>query len=297
MWEKSLSLYEDYLLLERAVSAKTLHEYTKDAEQLIHFLSHILCIESPFKVTLDNLSDYIEYMHDELFYAGSTMSRKISSMKQYFFVFASEYDLAYNPAEHISRPKKAFKLPRVLNYDQVDLFFEYIDTTTTVGIRNRAIIELLYSCGMRVNELLELKVDDVKMEEDIIIITKGKGGKQRLAPISRTASRWVQIYLGEVRSYFETDDDRLFLSDRGKSLYQSNIDAFIRKSGKKLQIPFPVSTHTWRHTFATHMIMGGADLLTLRDILGHTSITTTEIYLHMDVEHLRRVLEKYHPRF
>ena len=286
--------YQQYLKLEKALSPNTLDAYMTDLQKLLHFLEGEN-IEIP-DVTPDDLQRFAAGLHDIGIHPRS-QARILSGIKSFFhFLVIADYQEA-DPSELLEGPKIGFRLPEVLTVEEIDRIISTVDMEKKEGQRNRAILETLYSCGLRVSELCNLKISDLYFEEGFIKV-EGKGSKQRLVPISETAIKEIKNYLYDrnhvaVKKGFE---DILFLSRRGTALSRIMVFHIIKQQTEMAGIKKNVSPHTFRHSFATHLLEGGANLLAIQEMLGHEKITTTEIYTHIDRQFLRKEILEHHPR-
>lgn len=295
-WKSALQDFQYYLKIERGLSTNSIHNYSMDIEKLISFLEKHAISESPIVISKNTVQQFI-YEVAKLVNPRS-QARIISGLKSFFnFLLFEEYRKD-NPMDLISAPKIGRKLPDTLSEDEIDSLIKAIDLSKPEGERNRAILETLYGCGLRVSELVDLKISDLFFEEDFIKVT-GKGNKQRFVPIGSTNKKYIDLYQKEVRVHVNVQkgfEDILFLNRRGKQLTRAMIFTIIKQLAEKIGLNKNISPHTFRHSFATHLLKNGADLRAIQMMLGHESITTTEIYMHLDRSHLTEVLNKYHPR-
>ena len=295
-WHQVLEDYNNYLKIERGLSPNSIISYSRDVKKLISFLEGNDILISPIKIDKTIIQEFIYHIAKEV--NARSQSRIISGLRSFFDFLIFENYRETNPLELIEAPKIGRKLPDTLSINEIDLIVSSIDLTKTQGERNRAIIETLYSCGLRVSELINLKISDLFFEEDFIKVT-GKGDKQRFVPIGNLTQKYINIYKNEVRihvSVLNEHRDILFLNRRGKQLTRAMIFTIVKQLGEKSGIKKTISPHTFRHSFATHLLENGADLRAIQLMLGHESITTTEIYMHVDKSHLRNVVDKFHPR-
>ncbi|MCH4828865.1 MULTISPECIES: site-specific tyrosine recombinase XerD [Flavobacterium] len=295
-WQNLLKDYQHYLKLERALSKNSIENYTMDIEKLIQYLSHYNLNYSPINIKEEIIQDFIYYTANNI--NPRSQARLISGLKSFFGYLIFENYREDNPLELIESPKLGRKLPDILSIENIDHLINAIDLSTPEGERNRAILETLYSCGLRVSELITLKISDLFFEEGFIKIT-GKGNKQRFVPINELTQKYITFYKNQIRCHLKIqkgDEDTLFLNRRGKQLTRAMIFTIIKDLAKKINLNKTISPHTFRHSFATHLLENGADLRSIQMMLGHESITTTEIYMHLDRTHLNQVLHKYHPR-
>jgi len=286
-----------YLQLERGLSENTLNAYLHDVDLLFRFLSEEKKDKSISEITLDDLRGLVTYIH-QMELGESSQSRVISGIKAFFRYLMLEKVIDSDPSELLESPKIGQKLPEVLAVNEINNIIDIIDLSAPEGGRNKAIIETLYGCGLRVSELINLKISDLHFKEGIILVT-GKGNKQRLVPIGTSAQKQITIYKDQVRNHLSPKKNAegiLFLNNRGGKLSRQMIFILVRKLVEKAGIHKTISPHTFRHSFATHLVQNGADLRAVQELLGHVSITTTEIYTHLNEKDLRRAILKYHPR-
>ena len=286
--------YQQYLKLEKSLSPNTLDAYLTDLDKLINFLEQEKV--GILDVCLSDLQHFAAGLHDIGIHPRS-QARILSGIKSFFRFLIIEDYLEADPSELLEGPKIGFKLPEVLTVEEIDRIISAVDRSKTEGQRNRAILETLYSCGLRVSELVTLKLSDLYFDEGFIRV-EGKGSKQRLVPISETAIREIKNYLLDrnrmvVKKGFE---DILFLSRRGTALSRIMVFHIIKQQTEMAGVHKNVSPHTFRHSFATHLLEGGANLRAIQEMLGHEKITTTEIYTHIDRQFLRKEILEHHPR-
>ena len=282
--------------IERGVSKNTIENYTFDVERLLLFLNENEIIISPLKIGEETLQQFIYSVAKEV--NARSQARIISGLKSFFSYLIFEDYRKDNPLELIETPKTGRKLPDTLSVIEIDALIDAIDLSTKEGERNRAMLETLYGCGLRVSELVALKISDLFFEEGFIKVT-GKGNKQRFVPISEVTQHYIQTYRDTIRVHVTSQkgyEDTLFLNRRGKQLTRAMIFTIIKDLAVKINLHKTISPHTLRHSFATHLLENGADLRAIQLMLGHESITTTEIYLHLDRTFLTEVLHAYHPR-
>ncbi len=295
-WKDAIQDYKHYLRIERGLSKNSIISYGMDIERLINFLENNTIQTSPLTIQKDTIQLFI-YETAKLVNARS-QSRIISGLKSFFNYLIFEDYRETNPMELIEAPKLGRKLPDTLSVEEIDLLVATIDLSKPEGERNRAILETLYGCGLRVTELLDLRISDLFFKENFINVT-GKGDKQRFVPIGATTQKFILIYLEHTRIHLNIQkghEDFVFLNRRGKQLTRAMIFTIVKQLAIHAQIRKKISPHTFRHSFATHLLENGADLRAIQLMLGHESITTTEIYMHLDRSHLREVLHAYHPR-
>ncbi|MBC8754784.1 site-specific tyrosine recombinase XerD [Kordia sp. YSTF-M3] len=295
-WQHSLKDFQIYLKIERGLSENTVTNYTHDIEKLIRFLEDNDMKHSPLSIDETTVQQFI-YEVAKILNARS-QTRIISGLKSFFNYLIFEDYRKDNPMELIEAPKIGRKLPDTLALEDIEKLIGAIDLSTSEGHRNKAIIETLYGCGLRVSELVNLKLSDLFFDEGFIRVT-GKGDKQRFVPISKFTQKYINLYTKGDRTHIKhipEFSDTVFLNRRGKQLTRVMIFTIIKRLTEKAQIKKNISPHTFRHSFATHLLENGADLRAIQLMLGHESITTTEIYMHVDRSHLAKVMEKFHPR-
>ena len=295
-WDSYIKSYQSYLKIERGLSKNTIENYSFDIERLCLFLDQNNSMVSPITIGEEMVQQFIYNISKEV--NPRSQARIISGLKSFFGYLIFEEYRKDNPLESIETPKTGRKLPDVLAVDEIDRLIEAIDLTTNEGERNRAILETLYGCGLRVSELVALKISDLFFEEGFIKIT-GKGNKQRFVPISEITQKYIQLYRETIRNHVDIQkgfEDTLFLNRRGRQLTRAMIFTIIKNLAVKIDLHKTISPHTLRHSFATHLLENGADLRSIQLMLGHESITTTEIYVHLDRKFLTEVLHSFHPR-
>lgn len=295
-WHSYLKEYQTYLRLERGLSENTIANYTLDIEKLIHFIETKNIEESPLTVSDETIQQFVYILSSEV--NARSQARIISGLKSFFSFLVFEDYRNTTPMELIEVPKIGRKLPDTLSTEEIDTLIGAIDLTKAEGERNRAMLETLYSCGLRVSELIGLKISDLFFEEGFLKVT-GKGNKQRFVPLSKLTQKYISIYKDEIRNKLIIQkgfEDTLFLNRRGKQLTRAMVFTIIKDLAVKINLTKKISPHTFRHSFATHLLENGADLRAIQLMLGHESITTTEVYMHLDRTFLADVLETYHPR-
>mgnify|MGYP001296665389 FL=1 len=295
-WTHALKDFEHYLQIERGLSKNTLESYRLDVNKLIAYLESNLITTGPIEINNETIKRFVYELAKTV--NSRTQSRVISGLRSFFDYLIFENYRKTNPLEQIETPRIGRKLPDTLALKEIDLMVASIDLTNPLGERNRAIIETLYSCGLRVSELTDLKISDLFFKEGFIKVT-GKGNKQRFVPIGLNTQKFIKLYIHHTRSLLNIASeymDTLFLNQRGKKLSRAMIFTIVKKLAQKVGIKKSISPHTFRHTFATHLLENGADLRAIQMMLGHESITTTEIYMHIDKSHLKQVMNKFHPR-
>jgi len=297
MWQSYIKHFKNYLRLERSLSGNSVEAYVRDVEKLEEYLELAKIDLPPAKVNEDHLTGFLKYL-SELGLAAHSQARMLSGIKAFFKYLLLENEITEDPTELLESPRLPRKLPDVLSYEEIETMLSAIDHSTPEGTRNRAIIEVLYSSGLRVSELTGLQLTHCYFDIGFLRIL-GKGDKVRLVPIGKEAIKYTQIYLEHVRSEIaptKDAEDIVFLNRRGGQLSRVMIFIMIKDIVEKAGIHKTVSPHTFRHSFATHLIEGGASLRAVQEMLGHESITTTEIYTHLDRDYLRQVITEFHPR-
>ena len=287
--------FEAYMKLERSFSVHSVKGYISDIKKLVQFLAIKEWDLSPNEIKLEHLREFVYYLND-LGLGAASQARIISGVKAYYKYLVIEDLLEIDPSELLESPKLTRKIPAVLSVEEVNDFLAGFDMSTVHGRRNRAMFEVMYACGLRVSELITLKLPDLFLKEGFIRVI-GKNDKQRLIPIGEEAIIQLQFYLDERKLYKKIIDESIvFLNKRGKKLSRIMVFHIVKEIAAQVGIEKNVSPHTFRHSFATHLVEGGADLKAVQDMLGHESITTTEIYTHLDKEYLKDVIFTYHPR-
>ncbi|WP_418263610.1 site-specific tyrosine recombinase XerD [Flavobacterium faecale] len=295
-WTTFIKNYQSYLRIERALSKNTIANYTFDIERLCLFLEQNQIVVSPVKISEEILQQFIYSVSNEV--NARSQARIISGLKSFFSYLIFEDYREDNPLELIESPKIGRKLPDTLAVSEIDSLIKAIDLSTKEGERNRAMLELLYGCGLRVSELVALKISDLFFEEGFIKVT-GKGNKQRFVPIGEVTQKYIELYKETIRTQQTIKkgfEDTLFLNRRGGQLTRAMIFTIIKNLAVEIGLQKKISPHTFRHSFATHLLENGADLRSIQIMLGHESITTTEVYLHLDRKFLAEVMNTFHPR-
>ena len=295
-WSNAIEDFGYYLGIERGLSENTIINYQLDLKALVQFLENQGIDQTPINIKAETLQQFIYEEAKEK--SAYSQSRRISGLKSFFKFLVFEKYRDDQPIQWLEAPKIGRKLPDTLNFDEIIKMFEVIDLSKPEGIRNRAILETLYGSGLRVSELVNLQKSDLFAKEKIVRIT-GKGNKQRLVPLGDFALDFIQTYLTEVQVYQKIQkgfENFVFLNRNGKALTRNMIFLIVQKTAELAGIRKKVSPHTFRHSFATHLLENGADLRSIQVLLGHESITTTEIYTHIDTRYLQQVMEKFHPR-
>ena len=294
-WESSIKEFKYYLRIERSLADNTIQSYLRDINKLADYCNQLKIDEKNVKV--NDIRNFINHLNNDQISARS-QARIISGIKAFFKYLILEDYIKDDPTLLIENPKIGLKLPEVLSVNEIEIIISSIDLSKKHGQRNKAIIETLYSCGLRVTELINLKISNINFKEEYIKVI-GKGNKERLTPIGSNALKYIQIYVNEVRIHQKINkghEDIVFLNNRGSKLSRVMIFTLIKNTLEKCGIKKKVSPHTFRHSFATHLIEGGADLRAVQEMLGHESITTTEIYTHLDKDYLRSNIMQFHPR-
>jgi len=297
-WKPAINGFKSYLSLERAMSKNTIEAYIHDVEKLVSFLAIKELDVMPDQIETTILQDFIMYLN-ELGIGARSQARILSGMKAFYKYLLVEDLIDTDPTELIEGPRLARKIPEVLHYDEIQAIIGAIDMSLAHGMRNRAMIETLYACGLRVSELINLKISNLFFDVNFIKVV-GKNNKERIVPIGDEAIKHILFYKNHVRALQKTIDPEhgnfLFLNRRGKKLSRVMVFMIIKDLAKLAGIEKNISPHTFRHSFATHLIEGGADLRAVQDMLGHESILTTEIYTHLDNDYLKETILSFHPR-
>jgi len=295
-WEFTINEFINFLKLERALSGNSIEAYKNDIKKFIQYLEAKGLSLLPHQIESEHLQNFIHWIN-ELGISPRSQSRVISGIKSFYKYLLIENYIQKDPTELLETPKIGRELPKVLTVDEIDKLIQAIDLSQAEGQRNKAIIETIYSCGLRVSELINLKLSNLHFDEGFIRIV-GKGNKERLIPISQKAIKEINLYF-EDRNKLSVNpghEDILFLNRRGKQLTRVMVFTIIKRLAEKAGLSKDISPHTLRHSFATHLIEGGADLRAIQEMLGHESIITTEIYTHLDREYLRDTIIEHHPR-
>ncbi|MFA5555826.1 MAG: tyrosine recombinase [Flavobacteriaceae bacterium] len=300
-WESYIKDYKNYLKIERGLSKNSVENYLFDVRRLCRFLEENNIDVSPIKINEEQIQYFIYEISKEV--NPRSQSRIISGLKSFFNYLIFEDYRKVNPLELIEAPKIGRKLPDVLSLEDIDnligaIRFDVDEESRKLAHRNKAMLETLYSCGLRVSELTSLKISDLFFDEGFVKIT-GKGDKQRFVPIGKSTQKIIEIYNDQCRTHFKIQkgfEDTLFLNRRGRALTRAMVFTIIKGLANDIELNKTISPHTFRHSFATHLLENGADLRSIQLMLGHESITTTEIYMHLDRKHLSEIVHKYHPR-
>ena len=298
MWDSYKKGFKGYLQLEKSLSDNSVEAYLRDVEKLTDFLSVSNQLKAPDEVELKHLQQFIKWI-GELGMTSSSQARTISGIKGFYKYCLLEEVVKKDPTALLEAPKSKRLLPDILSFEEIENIINQLDLSKPEGNRNKAILETMYSCGLRVTELVNLKISCLYLDVGFIRVI-GKGDKERLVPIGGDASKFIKIYKENIRVHQPLQkgfEDILFLNQRGRQLSRVMIFYIIKDLAKKAGINKNISPHTFRHSFATHLVEGGADLRAVQEMLGHESITTTEIYTHLDRDFLRSTLQQFHPAF
>lgn len=298
MWETYKKGFKAYLELEKSLSPNSVEAYLRDIDHLTTFLQQNGYLMSPAEIKLKDLQQFVKWIA-ELGMMANSQARIISGLRAFYKYCALEDISKTDPTILLEAPKLKRALPDVLSFDEIESILSQIDLSKPEGGRNKAILETMYSCGLRVSEVVNLKISQLYLDLGFIRVL-GKGNKERLIPIGSSATKYITIYIKDIRVHItpkKGNEDVLFLNNRGSKLSRVMIFYIIKDLALKAGIKKTVSPHTFRHSFATHLVEGGADLRAVQEMLGHASITTTEIYTHLDREFLRKTLEQFHPGF
>jgi integrase/recombinase XerD len=298
MWEPYKKGFKAYLQLERSLSENSIDAYLNDIEKLTTYLLAKGLKKNPSELELNDLQKFVQWVA-ELGMTASSQARIVSGVRTFYKYCLLEDISTTDPTTLLETPKLKRTLPDVLSFEEIEKIIQQIDLSTPEGTRNKAIIEVMYSCGLRVSEVVNLKLSQLYLDVGFVRVI-GKGNKERLVPIGDSAIKFITIYRNTTRVHQpiqQGEEDILFLNRRGKRLTRTMIFLIIKDLVKKAGINKNISPHTFRHSFATHLVEGGADLRAVQEMLGHESITTTEIYTHLDREFLRKTLERFHPGF
>lgn len=298
MWEVYKKGFKAYLQLEKSLSENSVSAYVHDIEKFTQFLVQMDFNKSPKEIELSELEDFLKWIN-KLGMTPASQTRIISGLRSFYKFCNQEQISLTDPTSLLDAPKLARHLPDILSFKEIEKIITSIDLSKPEGARNKAIIETLYSCGLRVSELVNLKLSCLHFSDEYVRII-GKGDKERLVPIGSSAVKYIKIYLENIRVHMPVipgNEDVVFLNRRGRKLSRVMIFLIIKDLAKKAAVTKKISPHTFRNSFATHLVEGGADLRAVQEMLGHESITTTEIYTHLDREYLRDILQQFHPAF
>lgn len=297
-WKPLIREFRNFLKIEQGLSDNTFDAYMRDIQRYRDWFEREKQKVTPIRITTAEIREFIHFLVEECFLNERSVARNISSLRSFHGFLVQEDYTADDPTDLLDTPRLARKLPVVLTVPEVDRIFGALDMSLDLGIRNRAMLELLYSSGLRVSELVNLEMQNMYLEEGFVRVF-GKGSKERLVPMGDSARKFIEMYLEHVRGKATPksgEEDILFLNRRGKRLTRNMVFMILKDLVNKAGIDKKVSPHTFRHSFATHLIEGGADLRAVQEMLGHESITTTEIYLHLDRDYLKEVHKTFHPR-
>lgn len=295
-WKSSIQGFKMYLQLERSLSENTIKGYLSDLSKLVKYVQDHTDL-NPLTIETAALSDFLQHAAEQGIKPRS-QARLLSSLRGFFKYLLLEDIRPDDPTELLEGPKLNRKLPDVLSIEEIDRLFAAIDHSTDAGMRSRAMLEMLYGCGLRVSELTGLKLSNLYLDIDFLKVV-GKGDKERLVPLGGSAKKWLRHYIEDVRVHIEVDpkhEDAVFLNNRGKAISRVSVFTMIKALAKEAKIKKSISPHTFRHSFATHLVDGGANLRAVQQMLGHESITTTEIYTHLSNDYLKSTILEFHPR-
>ena len=296
-WKRALKEYRNYLVLEKALSNNSVEAYLRDVKKLSSFCTENKEITDSTKVSITILREFIIHLH-ECKSSSKSQARILSGIKSFYHYLSIENVIDANPCDKIDRPRIERKLPDTLSPDEINDIINSVDLSNPHGERNRTILETLYSCGLRVSELINLKCSKLFLEDGFLIVT-GKGNKERAVPLNKILIKYLKNYIRLIRSHQDIEtghEDFVFLNNRGKQLTRMMIFTIVKKHTEKAGIKKNISPHTFRHSFASHLLQGGADLRAIQTMLGHESISTTEIYMHIDRDFVRQEIIQHHPR-
>lgn len=296
-WDNAIESYKTYLILEKSLSSNSVEAYLNDINKLAKYCADQHQVTTPDGVSYEVLKNYLVYV-SEVGVTSRTQARCISSIRSFFKFLVFDGKLENNPTRLLEAPKIGRKLPNILGVDEIDSMLNAVEMYKPEGQRNKAIIEMLYSCGLRVSELINIKLSNINFRMGVVKI-EGKGNKERIIPLSKSAKTEIKQYLKVYRDYLDIVEeykDTLFLNKRGTALSRVMVFNIIKHLATRAGIKKNVSPHTFRHSFASHLVSGGADLRAVQDMLGHESILTTEIYTHLDDHYLKDTINKFHPR-
>ena len=296
LWSSAINGFKHYLMLERGMAAPSIEAYVSDVQKLADHLLDVSPTTMPDQVTLDQLETFLAYLND-LALGRRTQARILSGVRAFYRYLLIEDEIDVDPTALIEGPKTHQKIPEVLSHSEIEKMIGTLDLSRPQGTRNRAIFETLYACGLRVTELIQLKVSCLFLDVGFVKVI-GKNNKERLVPIGSSATKHIKLYMQSERNKLDVlpeHSDILFLNRRGKPLSRVMIFNIVKEAAKQAGIKKNVSPHTFRHSFATHLVEGGADLRAVQEMLGHESIVTTEIYTHLDIHYLRETIMSFHP--
>ncbi|MFT4779041.1 MAG: integrase/recombinase XerD [Flavobacteriales bacterium] len=296
-WNSLIRGFKHFLQLEKSLAENSIEAYLRDVEKLAQFDAFFKQENGPEAISRNDIEEFLAWLH-ELGMSARSQARIISGLKAFYAYLELEQVTNSNPLELIEAPRLGSKLPITLSYLEIEEMFRSVDLSRSDGHRNRAMLETLYSCGLRVSELTDLRLSHLYYDDGFIRVI-GKGNKERLVPIGHAALKFIKLYVESDRTQLVIDkgsEDHIFLNQRGRHLSRISVFNFVKKAAEMSGIDKNVSPHTFRHSFATHLVEAGADLRAVQEMLGHESITTTEIYTHLDTAYLRSEIMEYHPR-
>ena len=296
-WTATIKEYKHYLQLERGLAENSIEAYVGDVEKLSQYQTMGETAVGPMQTTEQHLRDFLQYV-GELGLSATSQARILSGLKGFFKYLAAENLIPDDPTQLVEGPRISRKLPDTLSVEEIDRLLAAIDHSTPEGTRNRAMLEVMYGSGLRVSELIELKVPNVYADLGFLRVT-GKGNKERLVPAGREALKYLGIYMEQVRNHVPLQKDHenyVFVNSRGRAMSRVWVFMVVKELAQRAGLHKNISPHTFRHSFATHLIEGGADLRAVQEMLGHESITTTEIYTHLDRDYLKQIMHDFHPR-
>jgi len=297
-WQSFIKGFKSYLRLEKSLSDNTVQAYLRDIGKFVNYLETESIKLNAEETKLEHFEGFVKAIN-ELGFDAQSQARIIAGIRAFYRYLLMEDIVSENPTELLTAPKLSRKLPDTLSVDEINALVDSIDLSIPQGVRNRAMLEVLYGCGLRVSEMTTLKISNLFLDVDFIKVI-GKGDKERLVPIGSQAIKYINMYKNEVRVHVPVqkgEEDFLFLNRRGKGLKRMYVFLVIKECAAKIGLQKTISPHTFRHSFATHLIEGGADLRAVQEMLGHASITTTEIYTHLDRDYLRSTIMQFHPRY
>ncbi|MEO8209320.1 MAG: site-specific tyrosine recombinase XerD [bacterium] len=301
-FELNKKLYINYLRTEKSLSENTISSYTSDLDKFLSYIENVKLISTLKKISADSVNDFLKFLYSsgtklDKKYSSKSISRTISSLKSFFKYIESEKIIEFNPAENLETPRSSRVLPEVLSIEETDNLLSKPDINDKLGLRDKALLETLYASGLRVSESINLEISNIFFEDGFVRIF-GKGSKERIVPIGKTALKFITEYINKSRSLLKNrkSDNYLFLNFRGGKLSRMGILNILRKYCLKAGIKKNVHPHTLRHSFATHLLQGGADIRVIQEMLGHSDISTTQIYTHIDKDYLIEVHKTFHPR-
>lgn len=298
-WDDALKGFRNFLRLEKSLSGNTVEAYVRDVQTFVNYLEDSNTAVSPLNIEREHIQNFLTYLNQEINISEASQARCMSGLRSFYKYLLYEGCLNVDPVELIEVPVVTRKLPTVLSFEEILSIEDVIDASTPEGFRNKAIIETLYACGLRVSELVNLKLSDLRFDDGFILVW-GKGSKQRLVPIGSYAITLMGHYINDIRVHLPVQkeyQDVVFLNRRGRQLTRVFVFGMIKEAAEKAGIKKTISPHTLRHSFATHLLEGGADLRVIQMMLGHESITTTEIYTHIDRHYLEETILSFHPRY